>query len=81
MSDAPLTNYLCILIAVLPLTGCDMPQADTSNTQTVLNRPGPSFYFHEVLLKDGTRCVVSTTGMSDGGTGVTCDWGGPKHVE
>lgn len=38
------------------------------------SEPGPSYYVHDILLKDGTRCVVSNTFSSSGGTGIACDW-------
>lgn len=69
-----------VLVALgLVTAGCG-GVTDTSNTARVMNRPGPNFYVHEFVLKDGTRCVISTNGLADGGTGVTCDWAGQKPL-
>lgn len=72
-------TIVCISVLLL-LAGCE-PRLNSDHTTVVQDRPGPSFYFHEVMLKDGTRCVISTSSMSDGGTGVACDWRGEKNVE
>lgn len=58
--------------AALP-AGCE--KVDTSKTLVVRGQPGPTYYVHEVTLRDGTRCVVSTSASPEGGTGITCDWG------
>lgn len=66
-------TLLLALGIVSALTGCDGPY-DGANTVQVHNEPGPSYYMHDMRLKDGTRCVVSTSSNEQGGTGVTCDW-------
>lgn len=78
-TQAP-SKKLFVLSATLALSGCGGP-LDDRNTAIVENRPGPSFYVHEVLLKDGTRCVISTSGLPDGGTGIACDWGSKGALE
>lgn len=64
-------------LAVLLLVGCS---GDISTTNTIVkhNEPGPSYYVHDVTLKDGTRCVVSTSGSYKGGTGIDCDFRGER---
>ena len=64
-------------LAVLLLVGCS---GDISTTNTIVkhNEPGPSYYVHDVTLKDGTRCVVSTSRSDRGGTGIDCDFRGER---
>lgn len=70
----PMTHAVLVALGLVT-AGCG-GVIDTSNTAQVTDRPGPNFYVHEFILKDGTRCVISTSGLADGGTGVTCDWKG-----
>lgn len=71
----PMTHAVLVALGLVAAGGCTS-QLDTSSTAQVTDRPGPNFYVHEFILKDGTRCVISTSGLADGGTGVTCDWKG-----
>ncbi len=77
-----ITKYLFVFsimlaIVVLLLVGCS-GDISTNNTLVKHNEPGPSYYVHDVTLKDGTRCVVSTSKRSDGGTGIDCDFRGER---
>lgn len=56
------------------MAGCTQSTQSTPNTIVTRSEPGPSYFVHEVRLRDGTRCVVSTSGSNQGGTGITCDW-------
>lgn len=67
-------------LALLTLVGC-VKGVDSPNTIVVYDEPGPAYYVHEIRLKDGTRCVVSTSALSDGGTGIACDWNSQESPE
>lgn len=70
---------LAVLLSLtgLLLTGCS-GDISTTNTLVKRNEPGPSYYVHDVTLKDGTRCVVSTSRSDRGGTGIDCDFRGER---
>ncbi len=70
-------SALRLIVVALLLAGCD-GDIGTRNTIVTHNEPGPSYYVHDVRLKDGTRCVVSTTSRRDGGTGIDCDFRGER---
>jgi hypothetical protein len=72
------TSRAAIFLA-LALGGCG--RSNTDKTVAVFDEPGPAYYVHETRLKDGTRCVVSTSGRSDGGTGIVCDWRSSEEPE
>jgi hypothetical protein len=74
----PMSQAVLVALGLVTGTGGCTVSYDETNTAQVTNRPGPNFYVHEFALKDGTRCVISTSGLADGGTGVTCDWSGAK---
>ncbi len=68
-----------LIVLTVLLSAC--APLDGSNTVVTANHPGPTYYVHDVRLKDDTRCVVSTTNSYDGGTGIACDWDGWSKPE
>lgn len=70
-----------MIAALLVITAAGCAEQGTDKTVVVVTEPGPRYYVHEVHLRDGTRCVVSTSMRSDGGTGIACDWRSAEEVE